>query len=74
VCPSSIPVSIAAEIELSLNGNYRLYEVSKTDGLQHVVCENTDKLALELAPGDAVLYRLQPADEEAYTIEYRLSK
>jgi hypothetical protein len=63
-----------AEIELSLNGNYRLYEVSKTDGLQHVACENTDKLALELAPGDAVLYRLQPADEEAYTIEYRLSK
>jgi hypothetical protein len=36
--------------------------------------ENTDKLALTLAPGDAALVRLQNADEEAFTIEYRLSK
>jgi hypothetical protein len=63
-----------ADVELSLNGNYRIYEVSKTDGLQHVMSENTDKLALTLAPGDAALVRLQNADEEAFTIEYRLSK
>lgn len=63
-----------AEICLELNGKYRIYEVSKTDGLQNVISDCTDKLDLSLIPGDACLLRLQKADEEAFTIEYQLSK
>ena len=61
-------------ISLELNGNYRIYEVSKDDGLQYVTADSTDKLVVTLSAGDAALIRLQKADEEAYTIEYRLSK
>ena len=61
-------------ISLDLNGNYRVYEVSKVDGLQYCINDSTDKLEITLAAGDATLIRLQKADEEAYTIEYRLSK
>lgn len=59
---------------LKLNGSYRVYEVSKEDGLQYVVSDATDNLEISLAAGDAKLIRLQKADEEAFTIEYRLSK
>lgn len=61
-------------VSLALNGNYRLYEVSKVDGLQYVMCDRTDKIETTLAPGDAILCRLQNAEEEAYTVEYRLCK
>ena len=61
-------------ISLDLNGNYRVYEVSKVDGLQYCINDSTDKLEITLAAGDATLIRLQKADEEAYTIEYRLDK
>ena len=61
-------------LTLALKGSYRIYEVSKEDGLQYVKADKTDKLSLHLAAGDAALFRLQPSDEEAYTIEYRLSK
>ena len=61
-------------LTLSLKGNYRIYEVSKVDGLQSVRAENAETLTVQLAAGDAALFRLQPAEEEAFTIEYRLSK
>lgn len=61
-------------VSLDLNGKYRVYEVSKTDGLQYCINDSTDKLELTLAAGDATLIRLQKADEEAFTIEYRLDK
>ncbi len=61
-------------VTLPLNGSYRVYEVSKVDGLQTVIAENTDKLELSLAAGDATLIRLQRAEEEAFTVEYRLTK
>ncbi len=63
-----------ASFTLKLNDGYRIYEVSKKDGLQYVAYENTSELAIMLAPGDAMLYRVQKADEEAFTIEYRLEK
>ena len=59
---------------LDLNGSYRIYEVSKQDGLQYVTAEATDKLNVSLAAGDAILIRLQKSEEEAFTVEYRLSK
>lgn len=61
-------------ITLYLNGSYRLYEVSKTDGLQHMKADSISKIDVTLAPGDAVLYRLQNSSEEAFTIEYKLNK
>ena len=65
---------IAQDFVLPLNGNYRLYEVSKTDGCQYVTEDNTDHIRITLAKGDAMLYRIQKAEEEAFTAEYRLIK
>ena len=64
----------AKQFSLDLNGQYRVYEVSKADGLQYVTADSTDKLEFTLAAGDATLIRLQKADEEAFTVEYRLTK
>ena len=61
-----------ADISLSLKDDYRVYEVSKQDGKQRVICDGTDKISLTLAPGDGVLYRFQKASEEAFTCEYEL--
>lgn len=61
-------------VTLKLRKNYRIYEVSRDDGLQYVQHDRTDILSLHLAAGDAALLRLQPAKDEAFTIEYRLVK
>ncbi len=61
------------ETELELKGNFRVYEVSKEDGRQRVTCDNTAALPVKLAPGDAMLVRIQDASEEAFTIEYELA-
>jgi hypothetical protein len=61
------------KISLPLNGQYRIYEVSKTDGNQKVIFDSTSLISLTLAPGDAVLYRIQNASDEPFTIEYKLS-
>ncbi len=60
------------DIELKLKNNFRIYEVSKTDGKQRITEDNTNVLKLSLDPGDAVLCRIQDAEKEAYTIEYAL--
>ncbi len=62
------------KITLDLKAESRVYEVSRVDGKQYVKADRADKLEIALAPGDAVLYRIQNADEEAYTVEYILSK
>ena len=56
---------------ISLKDSYHQYEISKTDGLQHMIA-TSDKIGLWLEPGDAMLVRLQPASEEPYTITYAL--
>ncbi len=61
-------------ISLPLNGIYRIYEVSKTDGKQYVKAEAADSICTTLAPGDAVLLRIQNASNEAFTLEYSLSE
>ena len=58
--------------DLDLKDNFRVYEVSKEDGKQRVICDNVNKISVKLSGGDAVLYRFQKASEEAYTIEYEL--
>jgi len=66
--------TVEKTVELSLNKNYRIYEVSRETGRQSVLDDGTDRLTVTLAPGDAVLVRVQDAAEEAYTVEYRLEK
>ena len=61
-------------VTLKFNQSYRVYEVSRDDGLQYVKDDCTDLLSLHLEAGDAALLRLQPAKEEAFTVEYRLVK
>ena len=61
-------------VTLKLNKNYRIYEVSRDDGLQYVKNDCTDMLSLHLEAGDAALLRLQPAEDKAFTVEYRLVK
>lgn len=60
--------------EIMLKGRYHVYEVSKEDGRQYLVSENTDRIAAVLQEGDACLLRLQPADEEPYTVSYVLNQ
>ena len=43
-------------------------------GRQNVVCDRTDSVTVSLAKGDAILYRVQNADEAPFTVEYRLEK
>ena len=64
----------AKNVTLTLKGNYRIYEVSKKDGYQHVVADSAKQLSVDLIAGDMALFRLQRASEEAFTIEYVLEK
>lgn len=59
--------------ELPLKGNFHLYEVSRKDGRQSLISRNTTQITVTLPCGDAILLRIQPASEEPFTIEYRLS-
>ena len=60
--------------EIPINGEYRIYEVSKVDGKQNVVADKTGALKIDLIPGDATLLRIQDASEEAFTCEYKLAE
>ena len=61
-------------VELKLDRSYRIYEVSREDGRQSVIRDGTELLSLHLEAGDATLLRLQPAEEEPFTLEYNLVK
>ena len=64
----------ALNAEIAMNGDYRLYEVSKVDGKQSVIADSTATLKLDLKPGDAILLRVQDAKDEAFTCEYALAE
>ena len=64
----------ARKFRLQLKESYRIYEVSREDGLQRVKFPSKDVLELSLAPGDAVLLRFQNPEEEPYLIDYVLDK
>ncbi len=59
---------------LELKEGFRIYEVSKKDGRQYVLHENVTAMPIELAPGDAVVVRIQKADEDAFAVEYELAE
>ena len=44
------------------------------DGEQYLRYEDAGDLAMYLEPGDLKLYRIQPACEEPFTVEYYLEK
>ncbi len=62
-----------SELALPLNKKSHLYKVCPHCGRQFQK-DDSDVLALSLAPGHAELWRVQDGDEEAYTIEYRIEK
>ncbi len=57
-----------------LKDDFRVYEVSKKDGKHNIICENESSLKVKLAPGDAIVIRVQKSDEEAFTCEYQLAE
>lgn len=63
-----------AEITLDLKAPSRVYEVSRKDGEQYLVSQASTQLRASLIPGDLALYRIQPVEEEPYTVEYYLEK
>ena len=62
-----------SELALPLKKKSHLYKVCPHCGRQFQK-DDSDVLALSLAPGHAELWRVQDGDEEAYTIEYRIEK
>jgi len=58
---------------LPLRDSFRIYGVSRADGSQAVIHEAVTALPVRLAPGDAVLLRVQNAAEEPFTVSYRLT-
>ena len=62
------------DAEIALKDNYRFYEVSREDGKQSVVFDGITSLPIKLDKGDAVIYRVQKACEEPFTLEYRLKQ
>lgn len=58
--------------ELNLKGNYNIYEVSAEDGKQHLIQTDVDRIPVSLIPGDAILLRVQPAEEEPFLADYEL--
>jgi len=59
---------------LKLKNASNVYRVSDEDGKQRLVFEDSETLVGYLPAGGLALYRIQPADEEAYTVEYYLCK
>jgi len=57
---------------MQMKEHFRVYEVSREDGTQKVIFEDTTSLPIDLAPGDAVLLRIQKTTEEPFTISYTL--
>lgn len=66
--------TVEKTVEIALKKNCRIYEVSRVTGRQNVIADAADKITVTLAPGDATLVRIQDANDEAFTIEYRLDK
>ena len=59
---------------LRLKSPSHVYRVSDADGQQRLVFSDSEKLVSYLPAGGLALYRIQPADEAPFTVEYRLSK
>ena len=63
-----------AHLRIELKQPSNVYGVSREDGEQSLQYDGTQRLPITLAPGDLALYRIQPATETPYTVEYYLDK
>lgn len=61
-------------LHLNFKKPVRIYEVSKETGRQTVIAENVQSCAMPFVRGDGRLFRVQDAEKEAFTVEYRLEK
>ena len=59
---------------LKLKEASNVYRTSEKDGQETLVYNDVLKLRGHLSPGSIALYRLQPAADEPYTVEYYLDK
>ena len=61
-------------VRLSFKKPSHVYEVSKEDGEERFIYETAELANLDFEPGELRLFRIQPAEEEPYTLEYYLDK
>ena len=61
-------------IRLSFKNSSHVFEVSKSSGDENLLYENVGGMEMYLDPGDLRLFRIQPATEEPFTVEYCLDK
>ncbi|MBR2861183.1 MAG: hypothetical protein IKB86_05035 [Clostridia bacterium] len=59
---------------LKLKGAFNIYQVSDSTGKQTLIAENATELKVDLPCGEAMLIRVQPANEEKCTVEYVLAE
>ena len=64
----------ATDVKLNLKTPMNVYEVSKKDGKQYLLKENTETISLHLENGSAVLLRVQPGEEKPYLINYQVGQ
>ncbi len=64
----------AKDITLNFKENVRVYEVSREDGEQRILCDSTDSLTANFIEGGMALYRIESAKNEPSIIEYYLEK
>ncbi|MBE5772443.1 MAG: hypothetical protein E7337_00735 [Clostridiales bacterium] len=62
------------EISLELKALGRVWEVSGEDGYQHIVAEDAEAFSANYVPGELRIFRIQPACEDTFEIEYYLDK
>ncbi len=62
------------DITLNFKETVRVYEVSREDGEQRVLCDSTDTLNASFCEGGMALYRIESAKAEPSIIEYYLEK
>ena len=61
-------------VRLKFKKPSHVYEISKEDGEEKFIYETAELMVLDFAPGDLRMFRIQPAEEEPYTMEYYLDK
>ncbi len=64
----------AKDITLEFKEDMRVYEVSREDGEQRVICDSTRTLTQSFIEGGMALYRVEPVSNEPSIIEYYLEK
>lgn len=62
------------DFTLNFKKAFRIYEVSGKDGMQSMKSRSANNMTFHLEPGDALFFRFQDTEEDAYLIDYVLKK